>query len=147
MNTFIGVLSAIGLGALGWLSLEFLARPIRRFFDLRQEAQRRITLYAAYRRDTPDYFSPLDGPTFVFPDPKVTEDSLAEARHQIRDVGSQIFAFGNGEWPAATLLRRFGINATVAGEQIMHLEREMNEVGGAVIERRKAIFSALRINH
>jgi len=147
MNTFIGALSAIGLGAIGWLSLEFLARPIRRFFDLRQEAQRRIVLYAAYRRDAPDYFSLPGGPSFIFSDPKVTEDSLAKARHEIRDIGSQLFAFGNGEWPTAAILRGFGFNAAVAGEQIMHLEREMNEIDGAVIAYRKAIFSALRIDH
>jgi hypothetical protein len=146
MSTIIGAFLAIGLGALGWLSLEFFARPIRRFFDLRQEAQRKIILYAAYRRDDAGFRLPGE-PSFIFPDPKVDENSLAQARHEIRDIGSQLFAFGNGEWPAAVILCWFGFHATVAGEQIMHLEREMDEIGGEVIAYRKAAFEALRIDY
>lgn len=34
---FLHALGVVGLGAIGWFTLEFVGRPVREFFSLRRE--------------------------------------------------------------------------------------------------------------
>ena len=46
MAQFLSGLSDVLLGAMGWVALEFVGRPIRSFFDLRRETRRQMFFLA-----------------------------------------------------------------------------------------------------
>ncbi len=76
----------------GWLVLEFVGRPFRKFFDLRGEVIYLLTLTANVRaqykvlRDLPDALEPLD----------LTEDEvkvLRQTERSFRDIAARMVAF------------------------------------------------------
>jgi hypothetical protein len=71
------------VGLLAWFATEFLARPLRTFFDLRKEAKRRMILY--WNAPTSDsYYRSLNGWS------DVETYQLDEGRRQLEDIGAQL---------------------------------------------------------
>jgi len=144
MQIILTTLGGIFLGAAGWVMLEFIGRPLRRFVDLRQEAQRRMLLFSMNRSHIapPDFLGDdLYGDT----DP----DRLIAARKEIRDIGAQLVAYANSEWPMSAILKVFGFNITAAGDHFMFLSMAMHhrENDAELIDWRKAISSDLKFRH
>src|SRR5260370_7631373 len=46
MQWYVNLLTIAGAGALGWIVLEFLGKPVRAFFDLRDQVRAQLLLLA-----------------------------------------------------------------------------------------------------
>lgn len=120
MQQIFGALGVVLLGGFGWLSLEFLGRPIRSFLDLRREIRRQLIYIGDHG----------------------SEEGVAT----LRDLGAQAIAFEQGEWLAAKCIRLFRIYPIQAGQGLLALSQmfenlDEREHGIAKIE------DALRFSH
>ncbi len=135
------IVAAIGAG-IGWALTEFVARPIRKFFDLRGEIIRRIAQYA----NVPARYNDLrNGKKEILP---LTEDQLAklqEAQGVVRDLAAQMRGFAHSETLAKLVLRLLRYDPREASEGLFGLSNDMDTYGEAVLRRRKIISGALRI--
>jgi hypothetical protein len=139
------VVGAIGAG-IGWALTEFVARPIRKFFDLRGEIIRRIAQHnmPVRYRETPD------GTTEALPSregPASQREAetarLHEAQNTLRDLASQMRGFAHNEtWAVRVLLFRY--NPGRASEGLFGLSNDIEVVEGRV-RAKKIISDALRI--
>lgn len=109
MTTVFSAAAAIGLGALGWLCLEFIGRPLRLFADLRREVREKMMFHAeAFNQG---YLTVADLVS--------TDDLKAGPRREFRLLGSQLVAFGEVEWPAMTILRWLKFDPAAAGYNLI----------------------------
>ena len=83
-------------GGVGWAATEFVARPIRRFFDLRGEVIRRMAQYAILTVQTDKEGHEVEI--------AVTEDAFREAESVTRDLAAQMLAFAYNETFARSIL-------------------------------------------
>jgi hypothetical protein len=148
------IVGAIGAG-IGWATTEFLARPIRKFFDLRGEIIQKVAQYnnvPARWSETPDGkrvdLSPLrelwDGEKEVMP---VTEDETArlyEAHNAFRDLATRMRAFAHNETGATRVLALFRYDAHRASDGLFGLSNDIGTMGVRA-QRKQTISDALRI--
>ena len=94
-------------GTLGWFATAFLARPIRKFFDLRGEAKSRMLAH-------------WNAPTMTTPDEHSDEalKELRERRLELDDIGARLASFDKSEWLAARLVRLWGCDLVGAGKAL-----------------------------
>jgi hypothetical protein len=123
MEKLIGIAWPIGLAAITWIVLEFAARPVRSFFDLRREVRRRMLQFA----NVP-VFKPTPGNEGI--DVSHMIPGAKEARDAFRDLGSQMRSFGETEHAATWV---YGLSNTIA------------KYGPERAAHRKDINAALRI--
>ena len=80
------LVSTAVVAILAWFATEFIARPLRTFFDLRKEAKRRMIVY--WNAPTSDsYYRSLEGEV------DVETYKLDEGRRQLEDIGAQLASF------------------------------------------------------
>src|SRR5437867_2404222 len=127
----IGSLLAGAIGAaLGWVALEFVARPIRRFYDLRGEIIRRMAQYANVRarykeeRDEPNRVTEL-----TLSEAEIAK--LDEARHAIRDLATQMRAFALNETFAKWILLLLRYDLHKASEGLFGVSNTLDTYGGS----------------
>ena len=139
----IGSLLAGAIGAgLGWVTLEFVARPIRRFFDLRGEIIRRV---AQYNNVPARYRDKRDGTKETLP---IGEDQLAklqEAQSVIRDLAARMRGFAHNESFAEWVLLQLRYDPRGASDGLFGLSNDMDTYGEDQRRRRQIIGKALRI--
>jgi hypothetical protein len=138
METMVGIAWPIALAAFTWVVVEFIARPVRNFFDLRREVRRRMLQFA----NVP-VFKPTPGnegldAAHLFPGAK-------EPRDMFRDLGSQMRSFGETEHAATWVLTRFGLDPITAGKGLFGLSNTITKYGPERRAHRKNINTALRI--
>jgi hypothetical protein len=138
----IGSLLAAAIGAsIGWVSLEFVARPIRKFFDLRGEIIRRV---AQYNNVPARYREGPDGQKNVVEIDANEFAKLSEAQSVIRDLAAQMRGFAYNETFARRVLSpRY--NPRLASEGLFGLSNDIDTYGNARVRHRKTISDALRI--
>jgi hypothetical protein len=120
-------------GGVGWAATEFVARPVRRFFDLRGEVIRRMAQYA----DIPPQIIQKEGGEIETP--VVTEATLArakEAESVIRDLAAQMLSLAYNETSARSILvqvLRYDVRG--AAEGLFALSWLHNSSGGRLKNR------------
>jgi len=120
--SFLGsIVLPLILGAIGWIALEFLGRPVRKFFDLRSQAKALLSIHN----------DPFD------------EDD--EPRKEFKELGAMLVAFDSAEVFAASLVRRIGFNPSQAGDALLNLANDWGKANVAYNEYRKSIKSGLRL--
>lgn len=139
MSQFFGGATVLLLGALGWLTLEFVGRPIRKFFDLRREIFKQLSFLANV--PAAPLYLPGDDP--LRPEPP-SLGPLKAAQRTFRDLGSQCLSVGKAEWPASMILRLLKYDATAAGSALIGLSNALPEYGAERANHRRAIHAALR---
>ena len=107
MEQLITAVGVVALGALGWISLEFIGRPIRSFLDLRREIRRQVIFL-----ENLGPLHPLD---------EENSNALAKAALTLRDLGAQAIAFDQTEWLAARVVRWSGIQPMQGGRGLIGL--------------------------
>src|SRR5262249_5428822 len=134
-------------GALGWVALEFVGRPLRRFFDLRGETIRRLAesnnILSRYRHARDDV-----GATAGLLEMDLPEDELArskEAVRTIRDLASQMRAFAMNETMALSIAKRLGYDAAKASRGLFGLSNSFETAGQDKNFQRMTIADALKI--
>lgn len=126
-----GVLNAFGsflAAAIGWIALEFVARPFRKFFDLRGEIIRLSVQTANIPAQYREPRSTDDNPEIF----QLSEDEtkrLQAAVATFRDVAAQMTAFAENETYALKLTRILGYNPIAASQALMGISNTRHLYG------------------
>jgi hypothetical protein len=118
-----------GAGPVVWFATEFLARPIRHFFDLRQEAKQ-LTLRL------------WDAPAYGYQSREEWKAQMAafkDRRERLSDLGAEIFSFAQSERFAVWSVRVLGYDPAEAGRAAKKIAFEL----GTNIEDRDRNYKAL----
>jgi hypothetical protein len=148
------IVGAVGAG-IGWAATEFLARPIRKFFDLRGEIIQKIAQYSnvpARWDEMPDGkkvdLSPVrelwDGEKEVVPSSENEDARLIEAHGVLRDLATRMRAFAHNETGATRVLALFRYDAHRASDGLFGLSNDIGMIGVRA-RWKQTISDALRI--
>jgi hypothetical protein len=112
MQGLLGFLAIAATGAFGWFALEFVGRPVRSFFDLRLQVRQQMHFLA-------NVWLPEKKPVMTLEDQQEYDQELErvhEMRRTVRELGSNMLAFGESEWWANRFLNAVGYHAAAARE-------------------------------
>jgi hypothetical protein len=118
MQWYVNLLTIAAAGALGWIVLEFLGKPIRAFFDLRDQVRAQLLLLANVAPPKPR--------ETISTSLEIQQYDMAlkagrEAQRILRDLGSQMLAFSENEIAACNGIATFGFDAVAAGRGLIAL--------------------------
>lgn len=112
MQWYVVFISIVAVGAVGWLALEMIGRPVRKFFDLRRSARDQFPLLA-------DIPAPQPRETCVTSVQIRQYDAdlknTREAQRVLRELASRMLAFAGSERAACIAIKPFGFDPAVAG--------------------------------
>jgi hypothetical protein len=132
------LVAAIGAG-IGWAVTEFVARPVRRFFDLRTEIIQTMAQYANLRaRHKEMQGGPMQevSPTEM--------SALEEARTAVRGLGARMRSFAYGETLAASVVS-LRYDPRKASEGLFGYSNVIDTYGPEKASKKKMIENALRL--
>jgi len=140
------IVAAIGAG-LGWATTEFVARPLRRFYDLRSETIRRVSKYGNLpaRYDERHY---ADGSVISSEDVTLSKTDLAkleEARGELRDLAAQMRGLAYNETVAVHALQVLGYDPQKASEGLFGLANTVDTTGATRVRNKQIVTEALRL--
>src|SRR5258708_2612260 len=112
MQSYLNLVTIAGAGALGWIVLEFLGKPVRAFFDLRDQVRAQLLLLANV--------APPKRQETISTSLKIQQYDVAlkagrEAQRILRALGPQMLAFRKSKIPACNGIATFGFDAVAAG--------------------------------
>src|SRR6266436_184014 len=118
MQWYLNLVTIAGAGALGWIVLEFLGKPVRAFFDLRDQVRAQLLLLAIVAPPKPR--------ETVSTSLEIRQYDMAlkagrKAQRMLRDLGSQMLAFSEIEIAARNWIAAFGFDAVAAGRGLIAL--------------------------
>jgi hypothetical protein len=122
MEAAFQVIGSFFAAALGWVVLEFVARPLRKFYDLRGEVIRRLTEYANIKprwREIPGDRKELE----------LSQEEIArleKAQDVLRDLASQLVAFASNETWALHVAKRMGHDPAHAARGLTGLSNRID---------------------
>lgn len=121
-NFIIGAAGAI----IAWLTVEFVGRPFRRFFDLRGEVSRRLAQF-----DNVAHSSKMIDATRRETVPITDEGKarLIEAQNTFRDLASQMRGFAQSEPFAVGILSVFNYQPFAISTALFGLSNEIHNAG------------------
>jgi hypothetical protein len=147
----MGLMQLLGsfvAGAAGWFALEFVGRPVRRFFDLRGEVLRQMAVFAnvsARWKEVRDSVGAISGEREDMGLSAVENQRLEEAQRLLRDLASQMRAFTQNEWLAARIVRWLRFDPLKASAGLFGLSNVLDTHGGSRAFQTKTVEDALRI--
>src|SRR5712672_1128149 len=118
MQWYVSVVTIAAAGVLGWIVLEFLAKPIRAFFDLRDQVRAQLLLLANVAPPKP---RETISTSLEIRQYNVALKSRREVQRILRDLGSQMLAFSESEVAACNWIAAFGFDAVAAGRGLIAL--------------------------
>jgi hypothetical protein len=118
MQWYVSLVTIAAAGVLGWIVLELLGKPIRAFFDLRDQVRAQLLLLANVAPPKPR--------ETVSTSLEIRQYDMAlkagrEAQRILRDLGSQMLAFSEIEIAACNWIAAFGFDAVAAGRGLIAL--------------------------
>jgi hypothetical protein len=141
MQWYISIITVAGTGALGWVILEFVGRPIRAFFDLRRQVRRQMLLLANVTPPKPREAVSSSREIKEYDEALKT---IREAQRRLRELGSQMLALGESEVAARTAMAPLGFDPIAAGRGLIGLSDTYDRHGAERAEFRSKIEAALR---
>src|SRR5262249_6907682 len=126
------IVGAIGAG-LGWGLTEFVARPIRKFFDLRGEAVQTISRYGNLRAKYDERRQPDDS-IITSEDLTLSEAQIAqlhEAQVALRDLAARMRGFAFNETLAKRAIQLLGYDPQRASEGLFGVANTVDRTGDA----------------
>src|SRR5258708_20125550 len=118
MQSYLNLVTIAGAGALGWIVLEFLGKPVRAFFDLRDQVAAQLLLLANVAPPKP---RETISTSLEIQQSDVAVKAGREASRILRDLGSQMLAFSESEITACNGIATFGFDAVAAGRGLIAL--------------------------
>lgn len=144
-------LSGFLAAAIGWLTLEFLGRPLRRFFDLRGETVELLTrvgniraAYSQFDEEVAEGIFTSRRESAHIELTSVELDALASARKEIRALASRFCAFALNETIASKAVALIGYNALNAGQSLIGLSNMLDTYGKERSDQKNAVSAALK---
>jgi len=117
MQWYVNLVTIAGAGILGWIVLEFLGKPIRTFFDLRDQVRAQPLLLANAAPPKPRETISTSLEIQQYDDLKAGR----EAQRVLCDLGSQMLVFSENEIAACNGIATFGFDAVAAGRGLIAL--------------------------
>jgi hypothetical protein len=118
MQWYVNLVTIAAAGVLGWIGLEFLGKPIRAFFDLRDQVRAQLLLLANVAPPKP---RETISTSLEIQQYDVALKAGREAQRILRDLGSQMLAFSESEIAACNGIATFGFDAVAAGRGLIAL--------------------------
>jgi hypothetical protein len=118
MQWYVNLVAIAAAGVLGWIVLEFLAKPIRAFFALRDRVRAQLPLFANVAPPKP---RETISTSLEIQQYDVAVKAGREAQRILRDLGSQMLAFSESEIAACNGIATFGFDAVAAGRGLIAL--------------------------
>jgi hypothetical protein len=146
----IQALSGFLAAMIGWLTLEFLGRPLRKFFDLRGQTVELLTRIANVRAAYAKFHEESDGLAIPRVEPsgiELTEvelEALAAAKKDIRTLASKFRAFALNETIASHVVAVLGYDAYSAGQSLIGLSNTIDTYGKERSDQKNAVVAALK---
>lgn len=141
MQWYVNLIVVAAIGALSWIALEFLGRPIRTFFDIRRQVRQQMLLLANVSPPKPRET------VSTFQEIQEYDAALKNARQGQRILGvlgTQILAFGESEIAARLVIAQLGFDPVAAGRALIDLSNIFDRYGADRAGFRNAIEKALR---
>jgi hypothetical protein len=149
MQSAAQVIGSFFAAALGWVTLEFVGRPLRRFYDLRGEVIRQLTGYANLSprwRKIPDDVGAVSGNREDLGLSKEEIARLEKAQEVLRDLASQLVAFASNETCAQYAAKAIGYDPQRAAAGLIGLSNTIHTIDPKGLSfHRKAIIEGLRL--
>lgn len=148
MAATLQVIGSFFAAAFAWIILEFVGRPLRKFFDLRGEVIRRLIEFAnvrAHWKELPDSSSAVSGNLEEMDLSAVDIARLEEAQRTFRDLASQMQAFAQNETFARYFAELLRYKPLAAGAALIGLSNSYDTYGSAKALHRKQLYQALHI--
>ena len=140
MQWYVYLLAVAATGAFGWFAIEFLGRPIRKFFELRRLVRHQILLA--------NVSAPQARETCVTSEQIKRYDidlkNSREAQRILRELGSHLLAFGESEPAACIVIKPFGFDPFIAGRNLIGLSNTLDRYGTDRATFRKNVEKALQ---
>ncbi|MFZ1011034.1 MAG: hypothetical protein WAN65_29620, partial [Candidatus Sulfotelmatobacter sp.] len=123
-NIWPAILAA-ACGAIGWIAIQFVGKPVRQFYDLRTEASKLIALHGY---DMFGLFSET-------------------AKNDYKQIGAKLVAFDTSEPLAPPIIRRLGYDPKLAGRALLTVSSNWGNIikGDAVQRGIEGIKLALKL--
>jgi hypothetical protein len=141
------IVGAIG-GGIGWGATEFVARPIRKFFDLRADAIRMVSQYGNLRARFHEMQRSDDEIVVTEEDLTLSETDIAklhEADVALRTLAAQMRGFAYNESIANHVLRLARFDPKKASEGLFGIANTIDRTGKTRIENKRIVTKALRL--
>jgi len=126
MQWYVTFITIAATGAFGWLALELLGQPIRKFFDLRRLVVHQMLFLAKVPapqpRETCVTFEQIQRYD-------IDLKNVREAQRLLRDLGSHMLAFGESEAAACIAIQPFGYDPSAAGRSLIDLSNILDRHG------------------
>lgn len=142
MQWYVIFLSLATTGALAWLALELVGRPVRKFFDLRRSVRQHM-------------LSLSNVPTPQARETCVTSEQIRqydkdlknarEAQRVLRELAAQMLAFAENERAACMAIRPAGFDASAAGRGLTRLANALDRHGPERARSHGDVDKALRL--
>ena len=140
------IVGAIGAG-IGWGATEFVARPIRKFYDLRADVIRMVSQYANTRARFHEERR-SDGEILISENHTLSELDLAklhEVEDALRALAAQMRGFAYNEFIANRALRLAGYDPKKASEGLFGIANTIDTTGDSRIRHKRMVTEALRL--
>ena len=112
-------------GACAWLLTDFVAKPYRRFFDLRREICRCLVVYGNVSAR-----EKMDGDVRArIAIPSAEDDRLTEAQKVFRNLAGEMRAFANAEILANWFVKQRGYDADEIASSLIGYSNEVATYG------------------
>jgi hypothetical protein len=142
------VIGSFAAAAFAWVILEFVGRPLRKFFDLRGEIIRHLTetanVSAQYQQLREEPGIP-HGSVLTLELTDAEKTRLIEARKTIRDLASQLRAFALNETSALYAVRFLGYDPLTASRGLLGLSNCIDTYGDEKAFHKKTTAKALKM--
>jgi len=122
MESAFQIIGSFFAAALGWVALEFVARPLRKFYDLRGEVSRRLTEYATIKPRWREF--PGDRKELELSQEEIAR--LEKAQDVLRDLASQLVAFASNETWALYVAKAMGYDPKHAAGGLIGLSNRID---------------------
>jgi hypothetical protein len=141
MQWYVNLLTVAVTAACGWFAFEFLGRPIRNFLDLRQLVRHQMLFLANVPAPQPRETCVTSEQIQRY---HIDLKNAREAQRILRDLGSQMLAFGESETAACIAIKPFGFDPSLAGRNLIGLSNSLDRYGTDRAAFRKSVEEALR---
>jgi hypothetical protein len=144
------LIGSFAVATIGWLVLEFVGRPYRRFYDLRGEVIQALVQFANVRaryRAIPDNVGATSGEmeSLGLPDDEI--ERLELAKNTFRELAARMSAFAENETVALWLARTVAYNPAAASAGLIGISNSLDESSPDRAFHRRTLARALRLKN
>jgi hypothetical protein len=142
MQWYVIFLSLATTGALAWLALELVGRPVRKFLDLRRSVHHHMLSLANVPTPQARETCVTSGQIRQY---DTDLKNAREAQRVLRDLAAQMLAFAEREKAACMAIRPFGLDASAAGSGLTRLANALDRHGPERARSHGDVEKALRL--